>query len=55
MTEKEERELISAIVQMAKISRLYFEELIRNGFDPIQALELTKVHGFNMLGGGGKQ
>ena len=50
-----EKGFVEAIVMFARFNRLYYEECIKRGFTPNQALELTKAHGFNMLGGGGKQ
>ncbi len=41
--EQSEIELISSVVSLAKINRLYYEELIRNGFSKEEALQLTVV------------
>lgn len=46
-----ENVMIEGIVMMAKLNRLYFEELVSRGFEEDEALELTKAHGLNMTGG----
>lgn len=38
------------IAMMAQANKKYFDDLIVQGFDKKQALELTKAHGLNFYG-----
>ena len=41
MTDRELQDILKAMRELALISRTYFVELVKQGFEPEQALELT--------------
>lgn len=43
-------ESLPMIALMAQANKKYFDDLIAQGFDKKQALELTKSHGMNFYG-----
>lgn len=43
MSENEAKELVQAMAAIAQMTKVYYDNCIQLGFEPIQALELSKV------------
>lgn len=42
-------ELIGTVVMMAKATKSFYDALVKEGFTPVQALDIIKARGINML------
>ena len=48
---QEVADLLSGVLAMAKATWAFYEQLVKEGFTPEQALAIIKARGINMTGG----